>query len=85
MCVRTCPRCGSTEHTELYGICGLTIWCDCGQPLAHRADPAWAPLDRDQDEWAAEKSGVIIGAEARDPGDDEKFGANRWAMEESTS
>jgi transcription initiation factor TFIIIB Brf1 subunit/transcription initiation factor TFIIB len=76
MCERICPACGSREHGEQYGICGLTLYCDgCGAVLAHRADPEWAPLDRDPNEWAKEQSGVTPGAEANDPRDDEMYRA----------
>jgi hypothetical protein len=76
MCERTCPRCGSTEHLEQYGIIGLYIACECGTILANRRDSEAAPIDMTEEqaeEWARQGTFVLPGAEAKDPADDELF------------
>lgn len=72
MCERTCPNCGSTEHFEGDGITGHYIACaKCGLILAHRFDAEAAPIDcTDPQQYARERSGVLPGAEAKDPADD---------------
>lgn len=75
MCTRTCPQCGSTEHTIQYGLLGTTMYCDgCGLVLANRYDEEAAPTDCDDPKaYARARSGVRPGAEAADPEDDEMF------------
>lgn len=75
MCQRTCPRCGSPEHFEGFGIVGSYILCEgCGETLAQRFDESAAPLDcQDPEAYARERSFVLPGAEARDPADDAIF------------
>lgn len=85
MCERTCPYCGSIEHFAGYGLIGSFIVCDaCGVLLANRRDADAAPVDLRTDEqvdaWVAAGSGVLTGAEAKDPADDEMFGPNRWPL-----
>ena len=94
MCDRTCPICGSAEHHHMYGLIGTYIICggthhgegrarDCGALLANRRDIDAAPIDLTETEaqaWQAAGSGVLIGAEARDPADDAPFGLTRWAI-----
>ena len=96
MCERTCPVCGSTEHHHMYGLSGTYIICggkyrdprdaqlrDCGALLANRRDIDAAPTNLTETEaeaWQAAGSGVLIGAEARDPADDAMFGPTRWAI-----
>jgi len=74
MCERTCPRCGSTEHFEGYGIIGAYMLCEgCGVTLAQAADVSAAPTDLSESEavaWAAERTFVLAGAEARNPAQD---------------
>lgn len=78
MCERTCPDCGSTAHTEQYGVIGTYIVCDgCGLLLANRRDGQAAPLDRDPDEWAREGTFIRPGAEAANPADDVIFQAGQ--------
>lgn len=77
MCDRTCPKCGSTEHLEQYGLLGITISCDpCGTILANRRDIATAHIDMTEEQaeaWQREGTFVLAGAEARDPADDQIF------------
>lgn len=77
MCERTCPRCGSQEHLANTGIVGTSLVCvECMLILAMRFDREAAPLGLADDEteaYAAARSGVRPGAEARDPADDEAF------------
>lgn len=77
MCDRICPACGSRNHFEQYGICGMTLYCDqCLIPLAHRFDAEAAPTDLSYDEaeeYAKARSGILPGAEAADPADDEIY------------
>ena len=74
MCQRTCPNCHSQEHTVQYGLGGTAMYCDgCGVTLAFRADVEWAPIsttDDEADRWAAERTFILAGAEAKDPKDD---------------
>lgn len=84
MCERVCPHCGSTEHYAGYGIVGSYIVCTgCCSLLANRRDIDAAPnglTDTEAEAWAAAGSGVLAGAEAHDPADDEMFGPNRWPL-----
>lgn len=83
MCDRTCPVCGSTEHHHMYGLIGTYIMCDCTALLANRRDIDAAPTDlseTDAEAWQRAGSGILIGAEARDPADDESYGPTRWAI-----
>ena len=74
MCERTCPKCGSGEHIESFGMVGLYLLCECGTVLAHRFDGQAAPLDcADPEAYARERSFVLPGAAARDPLDDAVF------------
>lgn len=78
MCERTCPRCGSTEHFEGYGICGSYILCEgCGVTLAQRTTEEAANTDLTEaqaEAWAADGTWVLPGAEAKDPADDVLYG-----------
>lgn len=60
MCERICPNCNSPDHSEQYGITGLTIYCqNCFSILAHRQEPETAPLSLTEDEaeaWVRERS-----------------------------
>jgi hypothetical protein len=82
MCSRTCPCCGSTHHYAGYGLAGTTLTCmRCFAVLACRRDIEAAPLGMTEEEaeaWAARGSGVMEGAEASDPLEDEVFGPNRY-------
>ena len=82
MCERTCPYCRATEHFEGYGLIGYYIICTgCCAVLALRRDIDAAPItmaEAEAEAWQAAGSGVLAGAEARDPADDEIFGPNRW-------
>lgn len=77
MCKRTCPNCGSKEHAEQYGIIGTSIICtNCLTILANKRDEqaALTGLSNDEiDQWVAEGTFVLEGAEAEDPKDDEFF------------
>jgi hypothetical protein len=74
MCDRTCPACQSHDHFEQYGLIGTYIACSqCLTILANRRDEEAAPLDRDPEEWAAEGTFILAGAEASDPEDDRPF------------
>lgn len=75
MCDRTCPVCGSDDHFEGYGICGLYITCEgCGRTLAQRFDIEAVPTDCDDPEaYAAARTFVLPGAEAVDPADDQIY------------
>jgi hypothetical protein len=77
MCQRTCPRCGSTDHFEGYGICGAYILCEgCSHTLAQRFDIAACPIDlteRQAEAYARKRTWVLPGAEAKDPADDAIF------------
>lgn len=77
MCERTCPNCGSTEHYEQYGLIGTYIGCDkCGLILALRRDIEAAPIEMTEEQatkWVKAGSFVVLGAEAKDPADDELF------------
>lgn len=87
MCERTCPRCGSTDHIESYGLIGAYIGCnDCPTILANHRDIEAAPTNLTEAEaeaWQQAGSGVLCGAEAADPADDEIFGPNRWPLEKT--
>jgi hypothetical protein len=84
MCERKCPKCQSTEHFEGFGMVGAYIVCDeCGQLLAQRRDQAAAHTDLTEEQaeqWANDGSGVLIGAEAENPADDEFWGSNRFEI-----
>lgn len=84
MCERTCPYCGSTDHGELYGLIGTHIICDyCLAILANRRDLEAAPVDLTEEAaeaWRDAGSGILLGAEAVDPRDDEMFGPIRWPL-----
>lgn len=75
MCERICPACASKEHVDHYGMGGSSLICEgCGITLAIRADEAFAPIDLNDDEaeaWALARRGVLPGAEALNPADDE--------------
>lgn len=83
MCERTCPHCSSTKHIEGFGIIGAYLYCEgCGVTLAARADLSAARTDLTEEEaerWAAERTFVLPGAEAKDPKDDEIWTARTLA------
>jgi hypothetical protein len=85
MCDRQCPACGSGKHAEIYGLSGFRVVClRCGALLANRRDGEAAPTslrsEADVAAWVAEGSGVLEGADARDPRHDVMFGHNRWPL-----
>jgi hypothetical protein len=85
MCERKCPYCRSTEHFHSYGVVGIYIaCCRCQMVLASRRDIEAARTDLTEEEaeaWQTAGSGVLKGAEAINPVDDEIYGPNRWTME----
>jgi hypothetical protein len=87
--MRTCPCCGSNDHVgPLYGLGGSVIYCNrCPAVLANRRDIEAAPIDLTEaqaEDWMWRGSGVLSGAEALDPADDEMFGPNRWPVPASS-
>ena len=82
MCERTCPYCYSPDHFAGYGLAGSYIVCEgCDALLANRRDIEAAPTtmtEAEAEAWQAAGSGVLAGAEACDPADDEWFGPARW-------
>ena len=77
MCDRTCPECGSNEHSLSYGVIGTYIICnDCCTILANAPDPEAANTNLSESEvkaWVKANSFVLPGAEAKDPKDDLLF------------
>lgn len=85
MCERTCPCCGSKNHTISYGLLGTTIDCNrCGALLAVQRDPQAAPIhlksDAEVDAWVEKGSGIVEGAESSNPKEDEMFGPQRFPV-----
>lgn len=83
MCERSCPKCHSTEHIEMYGLAGTTLTCDnCGLLLAVRHDSENIPTDlpeSEEEEYIRSRCGVRPGADAKDPADDVYYaGTAKW-------